>query len=160
MGGGACELSYSCSCRQLYITRSGKFISQNHLGNMAQNRDDILVVDLANNQAIACLSSQALETAAAYARVCLWVQQTSNDSSRLKTIWIVNLSALSVLHQKMTRRFIIVLAVVSGVLGLSKIATGYVNASPSLSRLNARAQHWINVHAIRFSGERHRVGHT
>jgi hypothetical protein len=95
---------------------------------MAQNRDDILVVDLANNQAIACLSSQALEIAAAYARVCFWVQQTSNDLSRLKTIWIVNLSALSVLRQKMTRRFIIVLAVVSGVLGLSKIATGYVNA--------------------------------
>jgi hypothetical protein len=77
-------------------------------------------------------------------------------TSKLKT-WIINLSALIVCAQ-MTR-FIIVFPVVAGVLGFSKIATAYVNASPSLSRWNARAQHWIDKHAIRLSHTHHRPGH-
>jgi hypothetical protein len=56
-------------------------------------------------------------------------------------------------------RFLIVCVAVLGIVVGSKLAVGYVNASPSLSRLNARAQHWINAHAIRFSGAHHRPGH-
>jgi hypothetical protein len=52
-----------------------------------------------------------------------------------------------------------VFVAVLGILGLSKLATGYVSANPSLSRLNIRAQHWINAHAIRLSGTHHRPGH-
>jgi hypothetical protein len=57
------------------------------------------------------------------------------------------------------RRVLMVCVAVLGIVVGSKLAVGYVNASPSWSRLNARAQHWINVHAIRFSGAHHRPGH-
>jgi hypothetical protein len=60
---------------------------------------------------------------------------------------------------KMTRRFITAFAIALAILGLSKVATGYVNANPSLSRLNTRAQHWIDAHAIMLSPKRHRPGH-
>jgi hypothetical protein len=59
----------------------------------------------------------------------------------------------------MIRRFVIVFVAALGIVGSSKLAIAYVNASPSLSRLNARAQHWINAHAIRISGAHHRLGH-
>jgi hypothetical protein len=56
----------------------------------------------------------------------------------------------------MISRILIVFVVALGIVGGSKLAIGYVNASPSLSRLNTRAQHWINAHAIRFSAAHHR----
>ena len=58
----------------------------------------------------------------------------------------------------MMRRFLIVSVAALGIIGGSKLAIGYINASPSLSRLNARAQHWINAHAMRFSGAHHPPG--
>jgi hypothetical protein len=59
----------------------------------------------------------------------------------------------------MIRRFFIVFVAGLGIVGSSKLAIAYVNASPTLSRLNARAQHWINTHAIAISGVHHRLGH-
>jgi hypothetical protein len=56
-------------------------------------------------------------------------------------------------------RFLIVFAAALAIVVGSRLAIGYVNASPSLSRLNSRAQHWINAHAIRLSGAHHRPGH-